>query len=137
MSDSIAINDSDSAMTHDLQNLNADAIYAAMVWLRNYSESSEGQAEYNALMEQKAEKANFLRSLSPSGVNLRPVFKITDAFKEDIYPGEPDSVEVGFELARTIIWGPSGCASALLDQKVEKTTPITVAVSRFISDQAN
>ncbi len=124
----------------DNQDLNADAIYAAMVWLRNYAESSEGQAEYNALLDEKAEKVDFFRELleglSRRGgvVHLRPVFELTDALKEEIYPIEPVSVEVGIELARTLIWGPPGLASILLKDPQD---PMTVAVSRFIADRAN
>ncbi len=124
----------------DYQNLNADAIYAAMVWLRNYAESSEGRAEYNALLEEKAKRVSFFREVlsgAPVVVHLRPVFEMTDALKEEIYPDEPDSVEFGIELARTLIWGPPGFASTLLDQKDPQDDQMTVAVSRFIADRAN
>ncbi len=39
------------------QPLNADAIYAAVAWLRDYEESEEGQAALHALSEDGAGKS--------------------------------------------------------------------------------
>jgi len=36
---------------NDNQALNADAIYAAMAWLRDYADSPEGQKEFRACLE--------------------------------------------------------------------------------------
>ena len=120
--------------------LNADAIYAAMVAIRDYVESPEGQAAYRALLEEKSEKVDFMRSLVASDtdtrVHIRPVFDLTDDRKQEIYPDEPDSVDVGVELARTILFGSSGLVETLIAGQKNQDDPIVVAVCRFIADRA-
>ena len=80
------------------QSLNTAAIYAAMVYLRDYSESPEGQAALRHLLDEKAAKVDAFRSMF-QGLNAtvypRPVFEVPNATKEEIYPGEPDSVDAG------------------------------------------
>ena len=123
----------------DSEHLNADAIYAAMAWLREYAESPEGKAAYRELLDQNAEKASVLRSmLTAPGVvaYLRPVFDVSDKLIEDIYPGEADSVTVGIELGRTIIWGPPDAAAAYLEM-LPGHEPAGIALSRFVAGRAN
>ena len=123
----------------DNQNLNPDAIYAAMAWLREYAESLEGRREYRDLLERKAEKVGVLRSMSKGTgpiVHLRPVFNISDELIEEIYPGEPDSVTVGIELGRTLIWGPPDAAAAYLEM-LPGHEPTVIALSRFVADRAS
>ena len=122
------------------EKLNPEAIYAAMVFLREYADSPQGQQAFNDLLEKKESKVSALRSLMTGtrGVlHIRPVFQISDDTIEEIYPGEPDSVTAGIELGRTVIWGPPGAAGALLQPKCPEHDPINVALSRFISDRAN
>ena len=125
---------------NDDRPLNADAIYAAMVWLRDYAESPEGQAAVNAVFDEKAEKVDSLRALGKrleaSSVDLRPVFEVTDTLKDEIYPGEPDSVEMGIEFARFMIWGTPNIAEIMLNRGDPKD-PISRAISRFVADRAN
>lgn len=124
----------------DTQHLNADAIYAAMVFLREYADSPQGQQAFNDLLEKKEAKVNFLRSLmtAPEAVlHIRPVFQISDDTIEEIYPGESNSVKTGIELGRSVIWGPPGAAGALLQSRCPEHDPAAQALSRFIADRAN
>ena len=96
--------------------LTADAIYAAMVYLRDYAESPEGQAAMRALFDEKSAKLDAFRSMF-EGFNAtvypRPVFELSDDTKEEIYPGEVESVDASIELARSMLWGPSSFASII------------------------
>lgn len=127
-------------MNDNDQPLNADAIYAAMVYLRDYSESEEGQADYRELLERKGTKANAIRSLGEvlgaDTIHIRPKFDLSGTLKEEIYPGDPDSVDAGIELGRGIIWGPPGFASAMLVD-ADLTDPMMAALSRYVADRAN
>lgn len=125
---------------YDLETLNHDAIYAAMVFLREYAESPEGLADYRDLLERKAGKADFFDSLvEGTGVVVykRPTFNLSDEKIEEIYSDEPASVRVGIEVGRTVIWGAPGVASVLLQSKDSEHDPIAIALSRFIADRAN
>ncbi len=120
--------------------MNADAIYAALVWLHEYAEGPEGQAIYRDLLERKGEKVGAFRTTvkgTGAVVYMRPVFNIPDELIEEIYPGEPDSVNAGIELGRTVIWGPPGAAGAFLQSRGPEHDPIAIALSRFIADRAN
>ena len=126
-------------MTDADQSLNADAIYAAMVYLRDYAESPEGQAGFRALLDEKAGKIDIIRALfqgSDAIVHPRPVFEVSGATKEEIYPGEPVSVDAGIELARSLIWGPLDFASVML-KDADLADPMMAALSRYVSDWAN
>ncbi len=119
--------------------LNADAIYAAMIWLRDYSESEEGQATVRAIMDEKAGKLDAFRDVfqgSGAVVHPRPVFKISDATKEEIYLGDLVSVDAGIELARSLIWGPPDFASIML-KDADLEDPMMAALSRYVADRAN
>ncbi len=129
----------DNAALEVLKDLNADAIYAAMAWVRDEMESPEGQAAYRALLDEKSQKVDFLRSLvagHDARVHIRPVFELTDDQKEEIYPDEIDSVDAGVELARTILFGPAALWEALISGHQNQEDPIVVAVRRFMMDQA-
>jgi hypothetical protein len=58
--------------------------------------------------------AKTLKDWPRTTVHIRPVFELTDDDKEDIYPDEPDSVDVGVELARTVLFCPPAYAVALM-----------------------
>ena len=62
--------------------------------------------------------------------------EVPAAIKEEIYPGEPRSVDTGIELARGIIWGPPGGASHML-KDADLTDPMMAALSRYVADRAN
>ncbi len=64
------------------------------------------------------------------------VIEVLDAKKEEIYPGEPDSIDAGIELARSVLWGPPGCASDLL-KDADLEDPMMAALSWFVADRAN
>lgn len=130
-------------MGDDGQQLNADAIYVAMVWLRDLAESPEGQAAFRTVLdvlEEEAPSADALRSigeaLGGATVHLQPVFEVPDDTKEEIYPGEPDSVDAGIDLARRILWGPPNFASDML-KDADLKDPIIAALSRFVAERAN
>ena len=121
----------------DISKLNADAIYAAMVAIRDEVESPEGQAAFRALLEDKAEKVDFLRGLTSgmgTSVHIRPIFHLTQDQKENIYPNESVSVDAGVELARTILFGSAKVGELLISGNQDD--PITVAVRRFVADRA-
>ena len=132
-------------MSDDDQQLNAEAIYAAMAYLRDYAESPEGQAALRALLDEKAGKVDMLRAVGAAAgqavgekasVYLRPKFEISDATKEEIYPGERDSIDAGIELARSMIWGPPGFAAVML-KDADLEDPMMAALSRFVAERAN
>lgn len=115
--------------------LNADAIYAALVYLRNYAKSEKGEQDFRHLLDDKSETLNQMREMVPEGSTFKPIPKVnaTPEFCETIYPGEPLSVETGMEAGRHVVYGPAGVAAALALDK----GPIGEAVRRFIADDAN
>ena len=103
-------------------------------------ESPEGQAAYRALLDEKSQKVDFLRSLAAghdARVHIRPVFELTEDQKQDIYPDELDSVDVGVELARTVLFCPPAYAAALMSDHQNQDDPIVVAMRRFMADRAH
>jgi hypothetical protein len=118
------------------ENLNADAIYEAMCFLRAYAESEEGKAATREMMITKADKIDAMRGLAPKDADFRPVprFEFDSEFIERIFPGEKKSVEVWLNLARYIIWGTPTLAEALMSSECKATSE---AVRRFIADRAN
>ena len=125
----------------DDRNLNPDAIYAAMAWLRDYAESPEGQKAVSALFEQKSDMVDSLRSIvkdaASANLYITPVFDFSDETIEEIYPGESVSVEYGIELGRSVIWGSPNIATAILQGTDSEDAPMRQAISRFIADRAN
>ncbi len=126
----------------EVTDLNAEAIYAALVYLRDYAESAEGEADFRELMDRRSAKVDFFRSMidenpaPPSGVvRFRPIpkFEITPELCEEIYSGEPLSVEVGLGFARWLIWGSPAVAESL----AQNDGPPGVAVRRFLADRAH
>ena len=119
--------------------LNADAIYAAMAYLRDYAGSAEGQAAMRALFDEKSAKLDAFRSMF-QGLNAtvypRPVFELSDDTKEEIYLSEVESVDAGIELARSMLWGPSSFASIML-KDADLEDPMMAALSRYVADRAN
>ena len=126
---------------NDNSELNSDAIYAAMAFLRDYADSPEGQKAVSALLEQKGDKVDFMRSIvkeaTGAHLHITPVFDISDETIEEIYPGESVSVECGIELGRSVIWGPPAFATAFLQGTRSEDAPIREALSRFVADRAN
>ena len=122
------------------RHLNTDAIYAAMVHLRDYAESPEGREAFDALLEEKSAKVDALRdmgeAIGAATVNIRPVFDLLDETKEEIYPSEPESVDAGIEMARSVIWGPPDYVSVML-KDADLEDPMIAALSRFVADRAN
>ena len=120
--------------------LNPDAIYAALCWMRGYSKSDEGQAAFRALMDQKAGTVESFRSLArevapgEATVHLIPKFDFTDDDCDSIYPDEQDSVRMGLEFARHLIWGPPGF---LADGMMAGDDPLAEALRRYLSDGAH
>lgn len=127
----------------DNQDLNADAIYAGMAFLRDYVENPRGQEEFGAHLDERAARPNpFHDMLKEAGIETGAFFAIPkinlpDHLIEEIFPGEPLSVEVGIAFSRWIIWGPPNFAAAFLQRPGCENEPMTVALSRFIADRAN
>ena len=117
---------------------NADAIYAALVHLRDYAESDEGQAAVREVMDRRAAKVDFFRSLFRDApvdgrLYIMPKFEYGPKLCEEIYVGEQESVEFGLELARRLIWGPA----AFIEDYAQSEGPPGEATRRFIADRAN
>lgn len=123
------------------KNLNPDAIYAALVFLREYSESDEGAAAYQELLEREDGFGDWFRNTLtedlPEGHSIRchpiPAFTFSPDLLEDIFPDERLSVEYGLELARHIIYGPDFFNEGLASED----GPTGQAVRRFLADRAH
>ena len=105
----------------DNEQLNPDAIYAAMAWLREYAESPQGQEKFRAHLEERDAEPNELddmlkRAAQEAGGSYfsLPKIDVSDELKEEIYPGEPISVEVGIGFACNVIWGSPHFATAII-----------------------
>lgn len=139
---------------NDNQNLNPDAIYAAMAWLREYAESPEGQEKFRAHLDERDAKPNALHDMLKEAAEEAggdyfslPKVDVSNELKEKIYPGEPISVEVGIGFARNVIWGSPNFATAILQgaysrlleatPTLDDPDPIREAMRRFIADRAN
>ena len=130
------------------EKLNADAIYAGMVWLREYAESPQGQQKFRTILENPNVNNDWLKEVAgKAGGSFfsLPKIDVSDELKEEIYPGEPISVEVGIGFARNVLWGSPNFAIAILQKScsefVQRAPPddeaIRIAMSRFIADRAN
>ena len=129
---------------NDNQNLNPDAIYAAMAWLREYVESPQGQEEFKAHLDKRDARPNELHAwikkvASEAGGTFHAIPKVHLSYQqtEEIYPGEPISVEVGIGFARNLIWGSPNFSTSILQGTDSEGAPIREALSRFIADRAN
>ncbi len=80
-----------------MRELNADAVYTGMVWMREFCDE-EGDVEH---IERLVAKAKLEESFNGDAIN----FVYREEFLDWIYAGEPDSVETGLEMARCIIFG--------------------------------
>ena len=109
-----------------------------MSYLQAYSESDEGQAAVEEMLERKAGKIEFFQNMAPEGASglgggpaFRPIpkFELTAEQYEAIYPGEPMSVELGIDLGRWLIWGPESLFASWSD--ATSNSPIDQAVRRF------
>lgn len=116
-------------MTNANQPLDADAIYAARAWLRDYSESEEGQAALRALLQEKAGKTALPPSLPPEGLGRAQAaafcglsVKSFDAAVKDARL--PQAIRFGRKDGR-FIWTVTGLSAAL-----EKLADLTARNSR-------
>ncbi len=92
-----------------MRELNADAVYTGMVWMREFCDE-EGDVEH---IERLAVNAKLEESFNGDAIN----FVYLEEFLDWIYAGEPDSVETGLEMARCIMFGPSGCIDKVYPNK--------------------
>ncbi len=123
------------------EDLNADAIYAAFIYLRDYAERDEGEAAFREVMDRRSGKVDFFRSLVKDAsegledanvrVHFIPKFEFTPELCEEIFPGE--GVEVGLYLAPKLIWGSPAMAESL----AQSHGPPGEAVRRFLTDRAH
>ena len=99
------------------EKLNPDAIYAAMAWLRDYAESPQGQEKFRAALENQNVNIDWIKEVAEKAggsIFSLPKVNVSDELKEEIYPGEPVSVEVGIGFARNVIWGSPNFAISFL-----------------------
>ena len=89
--------------------LNADAVYTGMVWMREFSDEEEGFEDIERLVAKEKLEA------SCNGDAIK--FAYLDEFLDSIYAGEPDSVETGLEMARCVIFGPPGYIDSVYPNK--------------------
>ena len=120
------------------QNLNADAIYAAMAWLREYAESSEGRQDLTKFLEEHETENSAYQEMAKTteyGAHLMPPpLSISNDGIEEIYPGEHESVLLGLKVAHNVIFGPAFYTNEMLQ---DPNNPAAQALSRFIADRAN
>ena len=93
--------------------LNADAVYTGMVWMREFRDE-EGSVED---IERQIKKMELVASCdgTPDGNAIK--FEYRDEFLDWIYAGEPESVETGLEMARCVIFGPPGYIDSVYPNK--------------------
>jgi len=92
-----------------MRELNADAVYTGMVWMREFSDE-EGGFEH---IERQVAKTKLEASCNGSAIKLAYL----DEFLDWIFADEPDSVETGLEMARCIIFGPPGYIDSVYPNK--------------------
>ena len=113
-------------MTADNNALNSDAIYAGLVYIRDYAASDKADA-----MQRHVDALG-----ATSSILLVPRFNFGPELFEEIYPGERTSVEVGLELGRWVVYSGFGLLEEMAkDDKTDE--PVQKAVLRFISDRAH
>jgi hypothetical protein len=114
--------------------LNADAIYAALVYVRVYAESERSKGEFSDALDKPNSLLQRMKGWGLDRAVVRPVPKIEIGPEtiEEIYPGERASVEVGIELARMVVFNPS-----LAALQAEGDSRIAVAIRRFIADRTH
>ena len=95
-------------MTADNNVLNPDAIYAGLVYMRDYAESDEADA-----MQRHADALS-----ATSAIRQVPRFNFGPELFEEIYPGERTSVEVGLELRVAVAIGIGACVFGAIDVAV-------------------
>ena len=96
-----------------MRELNADAVYTGMVWMREFCDE-EASFEH---IERLVEKAKLEASCNGTLDGYAIKFEYLDELLDWIYAGEPDSVETGLEMARCIMFGPSGCIDKVYPNK--------------------
>ena len=80
-----------------MRELNSDAVYIGMVWMREFCDE-KGDVEH---IERLVAKVKLEESCNGDAIN----FVYREEFLDWIYVGEPNSVETGLEMARCIIYG--------------------------------
>jgi hypothetical protein len=111
-----------------MRELNADAVYTGMVWMREFSEE-EGCVEYIERLV-----SNMEREASCNGTPdcFEMTFKYPDGFLDWIYAGEPESVEKGLAMAYCIIFGPTGYIDIVYTNKCKA---MNKALRRFTDNK--
>ena len=94
-------------------------------------------------MDRRSEKVDYFRSPvdeatagldnANARVSFIPKFEFTPELYEEIFPGEPLSVEVGLEFGRSLIWGGPAVVEALAQADGSPGE----ATRRFLADRAN
>jgi hypothetical protein len=110
--------------------LNADAIYAALIWTRDFFESPRGKETAARLINTVSWPPEVLRKIKP--IPRLYIEEFSDERFEDIYPGERTSVEYGLTLAPLLIFAPERVSSLTEDKG-----PAGQAVRRFIAHRAH
>jgi hypothetical protein len=100
--------------------LDADAIYAGLLWAKNNPRKAEWTAAH-ILAETLNQRGEFIPT---------PPFDLTPEEIEAIYPGEPASVVAGLTTGRQIIVYPDMAVTL-----VKGGGPIGIAVSRYLADE--
>jgi len=129
-----------------------DAVYAGMVYVREFAITSEGQKHYNTAMKHFGD-LDGMGGVPGVAYDVLPKLELSPKKIETIYPGEPESVEAGINIGRFIIWGSEDIASLLIKGFYFNPSPVSNipnfpidtkqhaeirrAVSRFIADRAN
>jgi hypothetical protein len=123
------------AKTNEGDDLNADAIYTAMCWMRGYLNTPEGQAEA-AILTARGEVSRWSLT-SGTGEAIGGSNPDFDDFDQDqcneIYPGEHMSVQVGRFLAVKYLYGGEDFAAFIADHH-PYDCPTAVALRRFMAD---
>lgn len=120
----------------DNQDLNPDAIYAAMVWLREYLGSRKGKAAYMELLRRRNAAIDEYELTGGNTLLSIPFIPLTKTMIESIYPGEAESVRIGIDLADSV-WREPPDQIEMRKQHMKPDDPRVVALSRFIADRSN
>ncbi len=118
--------------------INSDAIYAALVYLRDRAESGEGKTKLRDIAGRDVSQLDTKLTARTTSGSFHPGQRVsfTPELLEEIYPGEHLSVEVGLELGRWVVYGSPGMLEAAREGDAVGD-PIQQAISRFIADRAH
>jgi hypothetical protein len=129
-------------MTQDLldSDLNAEAVYAGMVWFRTFAESEAGKAYVARVTEQASEQLDSkLKQMLPADTpddvkaHLCPKLDPGEQVLSSIFPGEEESVSTGIDVARRYLWGKEDMKNVWLDVWLNGDDAIAIAMKRFLA----